>query len=133
MSAVDEAMVEIVTWSADVYLVVGQVLQLGGVAFLDASGKDDAFAFSDVELKVTRNVEVLVGSVTAFSFFGIVNASVPVGSEHPFGLFVHLHEQLWIARVHAGLDTILDFLIIAAGARILVSELPNTAESEPGL
>ena len=133
MGAVDEAMVEVVTRCTNLLLVVGQVFQFSGITFLGTCGEDDALAFLDVEFEVTGNVQILVAGIAAFGFLRVVDASVPVGTEHPFGLLVQLHEELGIAGIHAGLDAVLDLLIVAISARILVRELAYAPESQPGL
>ena len=122
-------MEEIVAWRAAVDLLLEQFLQSLCLYLACRRREDDAFAFLYRHLEITRNVKVLVGSVSTFLLLGIFNAPIPVGLENKLVFLAELHIEIRISCIHACAYTIVHFLVSTACRRVLVRELTHASES----
>ena len=130
MGGCNQAMIEIVARSAQRDLLVEERLQRARLDGRGRSGEDDALALLDRHLEVAGHVEVLVGEVATLLLLGILHAAIPVGLEHELVLLGELHVQIGIPGIHTGLDTIIYFVILAAGHRVFVGQRLDRAECQ---
>ena len=127
-----QAVEEAVARSAVFHFSSKGLLELACVDFADAGREDNAFALLDVHFEVARYVEVFIEVVATFLLLRILDATIPVGLEMEGVFLVELHEEFGITRVHAGLDTVLNLLVFAAGLCVFMGVLAHAAESQEG-
>ena len=91
MSAVYQGVIEIVSRSTHIQLIISQFCQFVGINFLQTCGKDHTFPLSDSKLEVAGNIQVLITGITTFLFLRILQSPVPVRTENKVVFLVALH------------------------------------------
>ena len=110
-----------------------------GAYLRDSCREDDALTLLDIELEVTRHIQILAIRNAALLVLDILNTLVPVGLEHKLHLVAALHVECRITGIHASGNSVLHFLIISARNSILhakvvgITECQERTELERGL
>ena len=130
MGCSHQAMIEVITGHAVSHLFVEELLQCTGLGSRRRSGEDDTLTLLDIHLEVARNIQVFVRGIATLLLLRILHTTIPVRLENELVLLRELHEQVGIAGIHTGLDTIFYLMILTAGRRILMRKLADRAESK---
>ena len=130
MSCIYQAMLKIITRGAFFHFLFKGLLQRSCTCFRNTSRKYNAFTLLDIYFKIPRNIEILIKVVTSFLFFRILYTTIPVRLEMKLILFIKLHKEFGISRIHTCLYTIIHFLIITTCLRIFMCILADTTESQ---
>ena len=126
----NQTVIEVIAWHAVGHLFVEQLLKARSLGLRGRSSEDDALALLDRHLEIAGHVEVLVRGITTLLLLGILYAAIPVGHEDELVFLRELHVEIGIARIHTGLDSIVDLKVLATSSRVLVSELANASEGQ---
>jgi len=129
VSSIDKTVFKIISRSTLLYFMFKQFQQILCITVRNTTREYDTFAFLDIQFEITRYIQVLIKVITTFLFLRILYASIPIWLINKFRFFVKLHIQLRITRIHTGLYTILNLIIMSASLGILMSILSNTTES----
>ena len=132
MGCVDQTGLEVSARHVNFILVVENLFQLAGLQFAQTCCKDDAFALLDVELEIAWHIQVFPILVAHLLLLWVFDATIPVGVKHELVLLVELHHEFGIARIHGGLDAIVDGIVVPAGTSVFVCALPYTTEGKEG-
>ena len=128
MCCIDQAMSESIARCTFFNLVFKSLFQRTGSYFRNPTGKDDAFPFLYLNFKISGNIQIFVKVIASLLLFRIFDTPIPIRQIMKLILFVQLHIQFRIARIHTGFDTIRHNLIFATGLGILVCIFTDTAK-----
>ena len=130
MCGIDQTMLESIARCTFFNLVLKCLFQRTSSYFRNPTGKDDAFTFFYLDFKISGNIQILVKIIAPLLLFRIFDTPIPIRLVMKFILFVQLHIQFGIARIHASFDTIRHNLIFAIGLSILVCIFAYTAKRQ---
>ena len=128
--SVDQTMLKSIARRTFFNLVFECFFQCTSSDFRNPTGKDDTFTFLYLDFKISGNIQILVKIIASLLLFRIFDTPIPVRLVMKLILFVQLHIQFGIARIHACFDTIRHNLIFATGLSILVCIFADTAKRQ---
>ena len=111
MGTVHQVVVEIVARSTHVYLKLCQLCQRLRIYLRKACAEYHTLSFLDVELEIAWNEQILVTGIATLLLLRIFQTTIPVWLINETILFINLHEQLGITRIHASFYAVLHLLI----------------------
>ena len=107
MRRIHQTMEEIITWRTLIYFFFKEFLQATGLDFRSRGSKDDSLTLLDTHLEISWHIEVFIRSITSFLLLRIFYAAIPIRAEFKLVLLRELHIEVWIASIHASLDSVI--------------------------
>ena len=130
VGGIDKAVFEVVARGVHVDFLFEGVLQCARTYLLKSGCKDHAFTFLYIKFEVAWHVEVLAVVVAQFLVFRVFYAFVPRWCEDELGMLVGLHVEVGVSLIHRCLDSVVHFLVVAAGHRVLMCQFVGGTECE---
>jgi hypothetical protein len=132
LGGIFEVIVKTVAWCAfgDFFFVV--FLNLEDIYRCVSCTEKDRIALTDFYFEIAGDVEVFMVDVSAFLFFGIFDAHVPVWEMDKGCRGVELHVEGRIAGVEAGFNSVGDLFTGLVYVVVFVSELAGATEGQEG-
>ena len=130
MRRIHQAMEEIITWRTLIYFFFKEFLQATGLDFRSRGSKDDSLTLLDTHLEISWHIEVFIRSITSLLLLRIFHATIPIWAEFKLVLLRELHIEIWIASIHASLDSVVYSRIVTRCSGILMCKLADATESQ---
>ena len=130
VGGIDQTVFEVVARGVHVDFLFEGVLQCARTYFFKSGSKDHTFTFLYIKFEVAGHVEVFAVVVSQFLVFRVFYAFVPRWCEDELGMLVGLHVEVGVALIHRCLDSVVHFLVVAAGHRVLMCQFVGGTECE---
>ena len=132
VSSVDQAVIEAIATVKAFDFVFHNLSIHFRRLFLQRCCEDDAFTLLDWHFKIAWHQEVFSRLIATFTFFWIIQTTIPIGLIVEFVFCCSLHVEFGITFIHTHLDTIFHRFVSSVCHTIFMSPLSHAAESQEG-